>query len=331
MAVTIYDVAEAAGVSISTVSKALNDSYTIPESTKNTIRAAAERLGYRPNARAKNFARQASGTILFLTDFYQNIAFENPHMFEIISGITSYLDQKDYALTLKPLPKQAAPQYIRDLIQQRQADAFLLHTNILSGELAAVLSKVEFPYLVIGRPDFRCHVCWMDVNHEQAGQLAANYLLDRGYRRLVFVMGPAEDPLSQSRLAGIRQVMDEEELPVEVLCNQSPFALDQGALAQLLARRSPPEVLVCSNNHLALHCLQQVRRLGMEIPAQIALITFDNYPFSMLTDPAITAVDLDMYEMGVNAARFVLHRIRKPNLLTQSYCTSPTVLARAST
>ena len=103
MAVTIYDVAKEAGVSIATVSKALNDSYTIPDQTKAAIREIADRLGYRPNARAKNFARQASGTVLFITDFYQNIAFENPHMFEIISGIATYLDGKDYSLTLKPL------------------------------------------------------------------------------------------------------------------------------------------------------------------------------------------------------------------------------------
>ena len=109
------------------------------------------------------------------------------------------------------------------------------------------------------------------------------------------------------------------------------YGVDVSSLEQLLARREPPEVLVCNNNHLALQCLQQVRRLGLEIPAQIALITFDNYPFSMLTEPAITAVDLDMHEMGINAARFILQRIRKPNLLTQSYCTSPAVLERAST
>lgn len=132
MAVTIYDVAKEAGVSIATVSKALNDSYTIPDQTKAAIREIADRLGYRPNARAKNFARQASGTVLFITDFYQNIAFENPHMFEIISGIATYLDGKDYSLTLKPLTKQAAPLYIRDIIQQRQADALIIHAFVLA-------------------------------------------------------------------------------------------------------------------------------------------------------------------------------------------------------
>ena len=165
MAVTIYDVAKEAGVSIATVSKALNDSYTIPDQTKAAIREIADRLGYRPNARAKNFARQASGTVLFITDFYQNIAFENPHMFEIISGIATYLDGKDYSLTLKPLTKQAAPLYIRDIIQQRQADALIIHAFVLSPELAAILSRVDFPYLVNLR-----HVTGVQNDFVQIGQ-----------------------------------------------------------------------------------------------------------------------------------------------------------------
>lgn len=331
MAVTIYDVAREAGVSIATVSKALNDSYTIPEQTKAAIREIAERLGYRPNARAKNFARQASGTVLFITDFYRNIAFENPHMFEIISGIATYLDDKDYSLTLKPLPKNDAPLYIRDIIQQRQADALIIHAHILSAELAAILSRTDFPYLVIGKPGFRSNICWIDVNHEQAGQLAANYLLDKGYRRMALIMGREDDPLSQSRLTGLNQVMSEEELAVEVICSESPYAPDDEVLNSLLLRGPRPEVLICSNNHLALHCLQHIRRLGLKIPGDIALLTFDNYPFSMLTDPSITAVEVDMHEMGINAARFVLQKIRKPNLHTQSYCTSPCILEREST
>ena len=201
----------------------------------------------------------------------------------------------------------------------------------LSTELAAILSRVDFPYLVIGKPDFRCNVCWIDVNHEQAGQIAANYLLDKGYRQMAFVMGQEEDALSQSRLRGINQVMSEEELTVVLVCNESPYALDDAVLDSLLTRHSRPEVLLCSNNHLALHCLQHIRRLGLQVPQDIALLTFDNYPFSMLTDPTITAVEVDMHDMGINAARFVLQRIRKPNLQTQSYCTSPCILEREST
>ena len=122
-----------------------------------------------------------------------------------------------------------------------------------------------------------------------------------------------------------------EELAVEVVCSRSPYELDDAALGELLSRTARPEVLLCANNHLALHCLQHIRRLGLKIPENVALLTFDNYPFSMLTDPTITAVEVDMHDMGVNAARFVLQRIRKPNLRTQSYVTSPCILEREST
>ena len=204
--------AREAGVSIATVSKALNDSSTISEHTKERIRETAERLGYRPNARAQSFARQASGTVFFLADFYRNIAFENPHMFEIISGTAAYLEKKGYSLLFKPLSRQEAPKVIRDIIQERQADALILHAHILTAELAAILTRVDFPYLVIGKPNQRSSVCWMDVNHEQAGQIAANYLLDKGYRHMAFIMGREDDAIARSRLTGIRQAMDEEEL-----------------------------------------------------------------------------------------------------------------------
>ena len=171
--------AREAGVSIATVSKALNDSSTISEHTKERIRETAERLGYRPNARAQSFARQASGTVFFLADFYRNIAFENPHMFEIISGTAAYLEKKGYSLLFKPLSRQEAPKVIRDIIQERQADALILHAHILTAELAAILTRVDFPYLVIGKPNQRSSICWMDVNHEQAGQIAQTTCLIR--------------------------------------------------------------------------------------------------------------------------------------------------------
>ena len=201
MAVTIYDGAKKAGVSIATVSKALNDSYTIPDQTKAAIREIADRLGYRPNARAKNFARQASGTVLFITDFYQNIAFENPHMFEIISGIATYLDGKDYSLTLKPLTKQAAPLYIRDIIQQRQADALIIHAFVLSPELAAILSRVDFPYLVIG--DVYKRQIWSSESRDSgaasAGSTSITSRRGRLPRIICWTRATGEWPLSRGR------------------------------------------------------------------------------------------------------------------------------------
>lgn len=332
MSVTIFDIAQKAGVSISTVSKALNDSYTISEATKQEIRKIAEELDYKPNARARSFARQRSGIVLFVTDLHRNVAFENPHMFEIMTGISQYLDQKNYSLLMKHVSAKNAPAEVRDMMTQEQADAVIIHAAVLSRSLAQMLMHAKLPHLVIGRPDFSTTICWMDVNHELAGQEAAAYLLDKGYRRMAFLMGDeVEDRISLSRRAGMLRVFEEEELSFRTVCGDSTYEAGLRHTRELLALERPPEVVLCTNNYLAMGALQCLREHGVRVPQDMAVMTFDNFPFSMITDPQLTVVEADMYDMGQEAARFILRKINKPELQTQSYCTVPRLVERAST
>ena len=332
MANTIYDLAKAAGVSIATVSRALNDHYAVSEATKKRILALAEEMDYRPNARARSFARQRSGVVLFVTDLHRNIAFENPHMFEIMTGISQYLDEKNYAMLLKHATMKEAPQAIKEMMIREQADGVIIHAAILSRALAGMLSHLPLPHLVIGKPDFPTSICWMDVNHEQAGQTAANYLLDKGYRRMVFLMGDqASDRISTARRDGMLRMFAEEELSFTTLYSDSTYESGLRLAEQVLRAPERPDILLCTNNYLAMGCLQTIRQLGLSVPGDIAVMTFDNYPFSMLTQPQLTALEADMFDMGQEAARFILRKIRMPELQTQSFCTVPRIIERQST
>lgn len=329
---TIYDLAKAAGVSIATVSRALNDHYAVAERTKERIRRLAEEMDFQPNARAKSFAKKRTGIILFVTGLYRNVAFENPHMFEIITGISGYLDEKDYSLLIKHISPKDAPGGIRDLMNKEQADGVIIHAAVLSKALAGVLCHMDKPYLVIGKPDFSTSISWMDVNHEQAGQKAASYLLDKGYRKMAFLMGDREtDRISAARRCGMLSMFEEEELSFETYYGDSSYesglALAKTALMQCVR----PEILLCTNNYIAMACLQVARQMNLNVPGDVAVMTFDNYPFSMLVQPQLTAVEADMYDMGKEAARFILRKIKTPELLTQSFCTIPRVIERAST
>ena len=332
MAATIYDLAEAAGVSISTVSKALNDSYSISEKTKERIRELADSIGYKPNARAKSFATKKNGIILFAADLSKGVGFENQHMFEIVTGIDRYLEEKGYSLILKHVARDDAPESIKSLMQTEEADGIILHGGIMTKQLSFVLGKEEYPNLVIGKPTFVSTVSWIDVSHESAGQIAANYLLDKGYRRIVFLMGDAEkDWISLRRLAGINMVFEEEELSIETITGIANPEESRKITEKILKREKRPEVILCTNNYLALGCIQSIRMERLDIPNDIALMTFDNYPFSMLVQPTLTAIEVDMYEMGNQAARFILQKVKKPNLQTQSFCTTPVLIEREST
>ena len=332
MSATIYDLAEAAGVSISTVSKALNDSYSISEKTKKRIQEIADSMGYKPNARARSFARRKNGIILFAADLSRGVGFENPHMFEIVTGVDRYLDEKGYSLILKHVTKDAAPESVKELMLSEEADGIIIHAGILTKQLAFVLGKEQYPHLIIGKPDFANTLSWIDVSHESAGQIAANYLLDKGYRRIVFLMGDAkEDQISLRRLDGINMVFEEEELSIETITGITNYEESRIIAEEILARDQIPEVILCTNNYIAMGCMQSIRTEKLSIPKDIAIMTFDNYPFSMLTVPALTAIEVDMYDMGNQAARFMLQKIKKPNLQTQSFCTTPILLEREST
>ncbi len=332
MASTIYDLAEAAGVSIATVSRALNDHFAVSEETKERILKLAEEMDYRPNARARSFAKQRSGIVLFITDLHRNVAFENPHMFEIMTGISQYLDAKNYAMLLKHATLKEAPQTIREIMIQEQADGVIIHAAILSKALAGMLSHLSMPHLIIGKPDFPTSISWMDVNHEQAGQKAANYLLDKGYRHMVFLMGDKEtDKISDARRNGMLQMFEEEDLCFTTLYGDSTYESGLRLAEQALSMNEKPDILLCTNNYLAMACLQVLCHKNFQVPKDVAIMTFDNYPFAMLTQPQLTAIEADMFDMGAEAARFILRKIKMPELQTQSYCTIPRIIEREST
>lgn len=332
MAVTIYDLAREAHVSIATVSKALNNSYTISDKTRERIQTLARQMNYQPNARARSFARQRNGTVLFAANLARGVAFEDPHLFEIINGVERRLDEKGYSLLIKHVPPEDAPERICSLMQSEQADGVMLHAGILTRSLASVLIREEMPHLVVGKPSFPCSVCWMDVSHEAAGQLAANYLLDKGYRRITFLLDTeGEGKIAQRRLDGLNAALEEEDLTIESIPGVNGYEDSYRQTAELLKRPELPEVILCANNYLAIGCLQMLRQQGIRIPEDMALMTFDNYPFSMLLKPQLTAIEVDMFELGWEAAHFMLQKLHKPNLQTQSFCTFPTLVEREST
>lgn len=332
MAVTIFELAKAAGVSISTVSRALNGNCAVSEETRARICELAAAMGYRPNERARSLARGKSGVLLFAANLSRGVSYKDSHLFEIISGIVGGLEVKNYSLEIKHLLKEDAPEKIRELMQSEQADGVILHAGILTKALASVLISEELPHLVIGKPDFECPVSWMDISHESTGQLAANYLLDKGYRHIVFFMGEKDtDVISERRLHGLLTVLNDEDIPIEVQYDIPDCEESRRRTAQILEREKLPEVILCTSNFLALGCVQSIQAKGLNIPRDIAVMTFDEYPFALLVQPQLTSIALDMYEMGWQAARFMTQKVNKPNLATQSFITTPYIHEGEST
>ena len=195
MAVTIKDVAKAAGVSTATVSKVMNGSYSISRETVDRVNRVMQELDYHPNLRARNFVKQSTKTIVFVTTLGKNAGFSNPHMFEIICGMEHMLSEKGYSLVVKHISVAQATEYVHRTAEAKSADGFVIHASVVSRELDELIFREEIPHLVIGNPNFNSHFCWIDIDNRLAGELAAKHLLERGCqlsRQPVVYVDPAE-------------------------------------------------------------------------------------------------------------------------------------------
>lgn len=335
MSVTIKDVAKESGVSVSTVSKVLNGSPTISEPTIQKVQAVMERLHYSPNAQARRFATQTTHTIVFLTMCKKHEAFTNPHMFEILCGAQDYLASKGYSLLFQSAPEaEGAYLLAKQAEQGKLADGMIVHGSATSRALVSFLVQEQFPHILIGKPNFESSACWIDTNQVLSGETATEHLWSRGYRRIAFVGGGEKESISAQRLKGAAFALANHgaAMPQEYVCygdssKESGFDL----ACKLLELRNPPSAIICENNNIALGVVQAIRTAALRIPEDVAIVCFDDFPLSRLIDPSPTVVDINVYDMGVQAASTLLQKIKKPALQVQSYTTLPTLIIRSTT
>lgn len=334
MGVTIKDVAEAAGVSISTVSKVLNGHYSISEKTAERVRGIMREMNYYPNANAQSFASGSNHTVVLLANLSPNAAFRNPHMFEIIAGLEEALCRRGYRLILRGADATSACGIAEEVISRRSADAIAIHVGVMSHPLAAVLTRLRFPHIVLGAPDFESQVCWIDNSNTYSGAVAAGYLLSRGYRRLAFIGGRSYDLGSALRLQGVKQGLanggerlEDQYIWLGESTRADGFRMTEG----LLNQKQLPDAIICANNYIALGCVDAVLKREMRIPKDMGIMAFDDYPFSQIMEPPLTVVDINVRDMGAQAAKFLTDIIRHPNMQIQTYITTSNVIARGST
>ena len=264
MGVTIKDVAEAAGVSISTVSKVLNGHYSISEKTAERVRGIMREMNYYPNANAQSFASGSNHTVVLLANLAPNAAFQNPHMFEIISGLEEALCKRGYRLILRGADATSACGIAEEIISRRSADAIAVHVGVMSHPLAAVLTRLQFPHIVLGAPDFDSQVCWIDNSNTYSGTVAASFLLSRGYKRLAFIGGKSYDLGSALRLQGVKQGLSNAGAKLEdqyIWLGESTRADGFRMVENLLSQKELPDAIICANNYIALENRKSVESI----------------------------------------------------------------------
>lgn len=334
MVVTIKDVAKKAGVSISTVSKVINNAPTISDITKVRVKQIMEELNYYPNSIARSFVSQNSYNIGILMELKRSYAFLNPYLYEILGGIEEVAQQNGYFLTLSNINSVMYNRNALDkIVMGKRFDGLIIHVAALTKSMIQRLEELEFPFIVIGQPAFECGVCWIDINNKLAGEIVTNHLIDEGYKRIAFIGGIQKDRISANRQNGYKNALLNKGVKIEkYYIKEGGTTLEEGfrLMNELLDLPNPPDSVVCTNNFIAFGGIKAIQSRGLKIPGDIAVVGFDNYPLSQLTDPQLTVVDIDVFELGVQAANALMNKLKNPNLQVQYSMLSPTLIVRES-
>jgi DNA-binding LacI/PurR family transcriptional regulator len=305
---TIKDVAAAANVAPSTVSRVLAGSSRISPETHERVRAAMKALNYHPNAIARSLAQKATQTIGLVISRPVEQAFTNPFFPEVMRGIGSALYSKGYNLILSmaATPAEERTACLR-LLRQRRVDGVILTTSRLKDKLVDDLLKEEHPFVLIGRvPDGR-PANWVNNDNVAVGAMAVEHLMSRGHRAIALINGPMDTLVAVDRRQGYLSALTRSGLPVRPEYDMDGgFSKEGGyrAMHQLLALPQPPTAVFCVDDATAVGAMIALKEKGLI--GRIALAGVNDDPLAALMDPPLTTVRIPVFDLGATAAAMLV-------------------------
>ncbi len=316
MGVTIKDIARALGVTPGTISKALNDKPDIGADMKVKIRAAAIELGYVPNPIARRLVTNRSNTIgVFILDRHELSLREN-YGFQFLDGIIKESDLHHYDILLFSITKDLAYQksYISLCLERRVEGAVFIGLRSDDPYLEDII-RSPLPASVIDAEARGQNVSMVASDNRAGAAAAVDYLWGLGHRRIGIIKGSEREFASRERYEGFRHYLTERNSFNEAYVYPGDFTRESGAAAveTIMKSQDRPTALFAANDLMALGALKVFKGKGYRIPQDISLIGFDNIANSEDCDPALTTIGQNAAEIGKEAIRLLLARIRQEN------------------
>jgi DNA-binding LacI/PurR family transcriptional regulator len=306
MPVTVKDIARKAGVSHSTVSRALHGHPLISEETRQRIQEIALELGYRPSAAARTLKTRRSqvlGVVL------SNI--DDPFFSEILQGIEEITQKGNYSLFIAAAHRDARRE--REIVQtmvEHRVDGVIICSTSFSEEQSRQFLQYGVPIVAVNNQaveDFRYSIYHDDID---GSRQVTRHLIELGHRKIAYVGNSASGRSTLDRLTGFRQEMESAGLAVPVnYVHEEPGGGTVDGLSAakyFLALPDRPTALVCYNDMLAIGVLKGLQQAGVNVPDEISITGFDNIVFSAYTNPPLTTLDQPKRFIGAEAARLLL-------------------------
>lgn len=314
--ITIQDVAKAAGVSVSTVSRVLNDRDHVAPETYQRVRAVIEELGYTSSLAAKSMRSYQTKVIgLVMPDV------EDPFSVQVMRGINRAIEEFDYDLIVYTggNPK-------RESLAVREQRYVSLLSSITDGIIIAAPAAATFPTgtpIVIVDPNKTSPDYPTVIATNRAGALAVmEYLISLGHRRIGFIGGRPELQSAAQRLQGYKDGLRQADIPLDrELIQAGDYSMETGftCAQRLLNLPNPPTAIFAANDQSAIGVIRAAQEAGLRVPDDLSVVGFDNTFEAAHMNPGLTTVDQSIDEMSYVATEMLISLIQGESLDSNLY------------
>jgi LacI family transcriptional regulator len=308
----VREVAELAGVAISSVSRVLSKHPDVSSTMRDRVVAAVDQLGYEPDFLAQSLRRGSTLSVGFVVG-----DITNPVMADLAHGAEGVLRAAGYSMQL--MNSDGNPEldeaHIR-FFQSRRVDGMLL--SLASEKRRAtlqLLAQIKVPVVVLDR-EVPAYIGANAVlsDHRAGMRAATEYLIDLGHRRIALITASLEMRAGRERVGGMRDAVKARGIPDETVALPGSLLAEHGEAAtnELFSQRRPPTAVIAGGNQILIGTLRALTARGVRVGEDVALVTCDDFPLAELYSPPIATITRDTVGMGRAAAQLLLARLERP-------------------
>ncbi len=297
MRVTQADIARVAKVSQATVSRVLAGDDRVDDSSKSRILRAVNKLNYQPDFRARSLRTQRTGLVGLVIKRPIGGLMDDPFFAALTAGIMDFLVGKPYHLCVEVATDELVQANVYDeMLRTRRVDGLILVEPEADDERILRLQQDRFPFVLIGNPNSLAFSS-VDNDNVLAGLDAAQHLVSMGYQKVGFVGAARGVMVSDDRAAGYIEVMNRTGLAPQIWHTDFGYASAYQTAIAILTQRDRPDAIVALDDFMAFGIITAARQLGLRIPEDLGIVSFNDSSLCELLDGGLSSVSLNMNEL----------------------------------
>ncbi|SEN31404.1 LacI family DNA-binding transcriptional regulator [Lihuaxuella thermophila] len=313
MGVTIRDVAKAAGVSITTVSRVLNQYTDVNPKTRQKVLKVIEQMGYQPNSVARSLVKNRTQTVGLVVSDLSKYRSGHHFMFDVLCGINDRAQELGYDLVLfSTTPTAQKKTTYMDFVKQRRVDGVVMMGIRLDDPYTHEVVEASIPSVLIDVPLTSKTCSYVMTDNVKGAKMAVEHLINLGHRQIGFVNGHDQAAVSKERLTGYIQALEGAGLSYHPdYVYYGNFEQEDGAQGVRCLKQRHPEIsaVFFASDLMAIGGIKYIQSSGGQVPRDLSIVGFDDISLASLMQPALTTIRQMRYEMGRAAVETLLRML----------------------